>query len=413
MLVKFVICLSDFEGRRLNDSLFDSLSGTSNKAFLKSRLLENLNNFFPSVEPAEQLEMLNKPSQQATPDTDPLVTELPSFPTLLPREPDSDPNVELEMATAPSTKIRSEGRIPTDRLDTVRSWRKRLYKAFKNRSRASQRIIKSPEVEDLTDTSPIIVDKNRQFLMARPNWQSARENVHTYGRDPNGKLIPLYELEVPKSSSSGIPGQSIIEPYPPKEIRYAYRTPQGQHVVYVPSAPTRSQETIPVPVASYLVTTKPQQPIQLQIVPEQKPLQAPPLSYFATSTQMPYSTFAPIEINDAPQKQNNCGSCGGDVNEIPIGNDEKCNSLRLRTIIMNNIVINDAEASKRAVQSSAEAETGQYFDAICGTGFFSYIAHTDEFCLASSGGVNCYVFSPICSQDSMMKTRRRVFLNKN
>lgn len=69
-----------------------------------------------------------------------------------------------------------------------------------------------------------------------------------------------------------------------------------------------------------------------------------------------------------------------------IVSEEKCNSNRLRTIIQNvmtsvvpsingvqNIVANDAEASKRAVQMAAESETGSFFDAVCGTGFFSYI----------------------------------------
>ncbi|VDO67931.1 unnamed protein product [Heligmosomoides polygyrus] len=99
--------------------------------------------------------------------------------------------------------------------------------------------------------------------------------------------------------------------------------------------------------------------------------------------------------------------------------EDRCNSLRLRTIIQSNIVANDAEASKRAVQSAAETETGQFFDAVCGTGFFSYIAHTDEFCLASMAGVNCYVFSPVCSEHPTTifakhrKTRRKVYLNRN
>ncbi|ETN77947.1 hypothetical protein NECAME_10678 [Necator americanus] len=47
-------------------------------------------------------------------------------------------------------------------------------------------------------------------------------------------------------------------------------------------------------------------------------------------------------------------------------------------------------------------------------------AHTDEFCLSSMGGVNCYVFSPVCSDTSSTmafakhrKSKRRAFLNKN
>ncbi|KAK6051510.1 ground-like domain protein [Cooperia oncophora] len=93
--------------------------------------------------------------------------------------------------------------------------------------------------------------------------------------------------------------------------------------------------------------------------------------------------------------------------------EDKCNSLRLRTIIQNNIVPNDAEASKRAVQSAAESETGLFFDAVCGT------AHTDEFCLATVGGVNCYLFSPVCGEGSPMtyskhrKSRRKLYVNRN
>lgn len=55
----------------------------------------------------------------------------------------------------------------------------------------------------------------------------------------------------------------------------------------------------------------------------------------------------------------------------------------------------DAEASKRNIQMRAEAELGAFYNVVCGTGFFSYIAHTNEFCLASTGDVNCYVFSPV------------------
>lgn len=78
-------------------------------------------------------------------------------------------------------------------------------------------------------------------------------------------------------------------------------------------------------------------------------------------------------------------------------NNEKCNSLRLRYIIQESIVSSDAEASKRAIQLRAETELRQFYNVVCGTGFFSYIAHTDEFCQADALGINCYVFSPVCS----------------
>jgi hypothetical protein len=66
-----------------------------------------------------------------------------------------------------------------------------------------------------------------------------------------------------------------------------------------------------------------------------------------------------------------------------IDNRETCNSIRLKVLIESSIVSSDAEQSKRIIQTRTEAEFGIFYNVICGTGFFSYIAHTDEFCLAS------------------------------
>ncbi|VDK18670.1 unnamed protein product [Anisakis simplex] len=70
--------------------------------------------------------------------------------------------------------------------------------------------------------------------------------------------------------------------------------------------------------------------------------------------------------------------------------------MRLRQIIISNIIDGDAERSKRAIQLVAENELDEYYNVICGVGQFSYIAHADEFCLSALKGVNCYVFSSIC-----------------
>ena len=104
-------------------------------------------------------------------------------------------------------------------------------------------------------------------------------------------------------------------------------------------------------------------------------------------------------------------------------NNEKCNSVRLRYIIQESIVDSDAEASKRAIQTRAESELGSFYNVICGTGFFSYIAHTDEFCQASSMGINCYVFSPVCSlrmemgsgivRKKLKRKKTRAVVNRN
>uniref|UniRef100_A0A1I8B2C6 Ground-like domain-containing protein n=1 Tax=Meloidogyne hapla TaxID=6305 RepID=A0A1I8B2C6_MELHA len=67
-------------------------------------------------------------------------------------------------------------------------------------------------------------------------------------------------------------------------------------------------------------------------------------------------------------------------------NREMCNSARLRSLIYQLLVnnrVNDpttnVERSKRFLQQKAESLFGNFYNVICGTGFFSYIAHTDEF----------------------------------
>ncbi|CAI5451306.1 unnamed protein product [Caenorhabditis angaria] len=390
--------------KKLNDSIYDSNlnSRMSNKAFLKTKLLENLNNFFPTADANEQLEILSA----ASPPNDDVflnsVTESP-YPTLMP----DDPLLELELATAPSTKIRSEGRITSEKssLDSIRDWRRRLYKAFKNRRKIKKSA--DPEIVEMSDPVPLVIDKNRQIIASRrqePNWQFGSKSIQTYGRDQHGKLIPLFGLD----PSFLNPTQKPIEPYEPRDIRLTYRSSHtGEPVVYIPAATRVGQtpqpmQSFPAPVASYLVTAMPQ-PIQLQVLPNFN-TPAPP------APQQVQLIFPPATNNENDdEKFNNCMSCAASQT------DEKCNSQRLRSIILNNIVANDAESSKKAVQSQAEAETGIFFDAICGTGFFSYIAHTDEFCLASSGGVNCYLFSPVCSnqEDLQRKNKKKMFVSRN
>uniref|UniRef100_A0A0K0DI04 Ground-like domain-containing protein n=1 Tax=Angiostrongylus cantonensis TaxID=6313 RepID=A0A0K0DI04_ANGCA len=249
--------------------------------------------------------------------------------------------------------FRSEGPIDSDSvLDSIRDWRKRLYRAFKSS--------RSNDVVDFKDIIPIVVDKNRQVLLNRklPNWYTATKDVQTFGRDPTGKvclrrhssalhnsITRAYRIFVPVS-----PSYSDYLPLSPlSTTRQAYRASNAQKVVYVP--------------ASHV-------------------------------TQPPPVDLRPFNIS---------------IYEVTV-------SILLS---LQNIVQNDAEASKRAVQSAAEEEIGQFFNAICGTGFFSYIAHTDEFCLASMFGVNCYLFSPVCSDTSttifakLRKSHKKVHLNRN
>nr|CAD2189283.1 unnamed protein product [Meloidogyne enterolobii] len=92
-------------------------------------------------------------------------------------------------------------------------------------------------------------------------------------------------------------------------------------------------------------------------------------------------------------------------------NREMCNSNRLRSLIYQLLVntkINDptifVERSKRFLQQKAESLFGNFYNVICGTGFFSYIAHTDEFCLVTVKDIHCYVFSPVCSSTSQQRS---------
>lgn len=348
-------------------------------------------------------------------------------------------------------------------LDSIRDWRKRLYRAFKSKksklnsnrivdSAIARRVTATPssEIVDFKDLTPLVVDKNRQVLLSRrePNWQTvlAAKNVQTFGREPGGKMTRLFGTEAsgylskPLNESPPADTESDYLPLSPlSSNRKAYRTPGGRNVVYIPASHITVQPppmTAPPPTlpAMYTMPYPPGNPF-----PEFTT--ASPYQFNSFTNQMPqeYSnynspapqppplpTLGPIFTttfaSDLEENEENLDSeCTGEPTCVPdqTVSEDRCNSLRLRTIIQSNIVANDAEASKRAVQSAAETETGQFFDAVCGTGFFSYIAHTDEFCLASMAGVNCYVFSPVCSEHPTTifakhrKTRRKVYLNRN
>ncbi|CAG9534768.1 unnamed protein product [Cercopithifilaria johnstoni] len=80
--------------------------------------------------------------------------------------------------------------------------------------------------------------------------------------------------------------------------------------------------------------------------------------------------------------------------------DERCNSPRLKQIILQNIMERDAEASKQAIYNVCEAEMELPCNVICGTGFYSYIARATQFCLISAMDITCYAFLPACDFNS-------------
>ncbi|KAL7079099.1 hypothetical protein ACQ4LE_001211 [Meloidogyne hapla] len=75
--------------------------------------------------------------------------------------------------------------------------------------------------------------------------------------------------------------------------------------------------------------------------------------------------------------------------------DPTCNSRKLRIAIQENIIGDDPNTSKRAIQKIAEEKLFAKINVICAKGEFSYIAYTDTFCQSSFGNVTCYAYRSI------------------
>ncbi|KHJ87354.1 ground-like domain protein [Oesophagostomum dentatum] len=73
--------------------------------------------------------------------------------------------------------------------------------------------------------------------------------------------------------------------------------------------------------------------------------------------------------------------------------DSKCNSKPLRDLIVQNVVREDALASKRAIhEASLSKFPDSTVDVICsGTGF-TYLVSTTEHCEAQKDNVICFVY---------------------
>ncbi|GMT02821.1 hypothetical protein PENTCL1PPCAC_24995, partial [Pristionchus entomophagus] len=78
--------------------------------------------------------------------------------------------------------------------------------------------------------------------------------------------------------------------------------------------------------------------------------------------------------------------------------DPSCSSEQLGDIILENISA-DSSSSKRAIQTAAQTALRSLVDVVCGTGEFSYVAHTHTFCQRRRGDVTCYAFVPIHNRE--------------
>ncbi|CAI5450887.1 unnamed protein product [Caenorhabditis angaria] len=73
--------------------------------------------------------------------------------------------------------------------------------------------------------------------------------------------------------------------------------------------------------------------------------------------------------------------------------DEKCNSKVLQSLVLTNIVANDALGSKKLIHENALQEfPDSSVDVICSTTGFTYLVSTTEHCEAQKDGVICFVY---------------------
>uniref|UniRef100_A0A0N5AHT7 Ground-like domain-containing protein n=1 Tax=Syphacia muris TaxID=451379 RepID=A0A0N5AHT7_9BILA len=73
--------------------------------------------------------------------------------------------------------------------------------------------------------------------------------------------------------------------------------------------------------------------------------------------------------------------------------DPLCNNQEMKRIIEKYITSNLTD-SKRNIQRAAEDHFDTNINVICGTGAFSYVVHTKEFCQHTIDNKTCYVFQP-------------------
>uniref|UniRef100_A0A914CLT2 Ground-like domain-containing protein n=1 Tax=Acrobeloides nanus TaxID=290746 RepID=A0A914CLT2_9BILA len=321
----------------------------------------------------------------------------------------------------------------------------------------------------VNDTQAAEVDKNRQILLSKrnPNLLSA-QTVKTFARDEKGRIIRLFGVETGgyKYDEDPIPpisdlqnsdyyqGVAIAPPgntvYIPAGIPSTLAPPPPAYRIYRPALPPATEPPIyqspqtletAAPYIPQLVSSLPLSSFQFPtLAPTPPPCSATTVdnsrvdrvpnnyanSEYDVLDDLPCETVFCRGGNSMSMNPMNPIIHGNDIGPPFIENNEKCNSLRLRNIIQESIVGGDAEASKRVIQARAETELISFYNVICGTGFFSYIAHTDEFCQASALDINCYVFSPVCSyktaySDGILKSRARLrkskkkaaFLNRN
>uniref|UniRef100_A0A0N4V6U4 Ground-like domain-containing protein n=1 Tax=Enterobius vermicularis TaxID=51028 RepID=A0A0N4V6U4_ENTVE len=253
----------------------------------------------------------------------------------------------------------------------------------------------------------------------------------------------LFRIQVPRTTPSTFRFQSYQETNPPQSVQYLQVGSIQEHT------PAIKYQTHSEDLSSHLT---PANPKNFEIYPYISQIDtAAPASYRSYPTDNRYSTNKPDSVisNNNPQQplllseynnglpsnptkkrfnsmfQSDMKSSIPDIDEqqqqmeLYDDYDGDTNTKvikknffsreKLRYTALQNIVENDSESSKRAIQEAAEKAFGKYYNVVCGAGFFSYIAHTDEYCLVSILGINCYAFSPVCNNHFINFKKSKLF----
>ncbi|KAK6108050.1 Ground-like domain family protein [Brugia pahangi] len=337
----------------------------------------------------------------------------------------------------------------------IRERRLRLYKAFRSIQNFHHQRQKHKEDNSATNANQIVVDNNRTILLLNDQRKKHRESLidpinvtlndwETFITDYD-KVMPQYNRRHAISNEYGATNiNSMSNPFIPvnessnnNAFEYTPQIRQMQSSGIAPNSYDYQQFARSLNSAQQMLSNGAEASEHLPPPPNPKSTEAsvhtvqvyPPSQqpdYYQENriyqnnridqkfgdryggranfeqplTQLMSNDYNIDTASYIPEVNPNCIN---DPCEIDNGNpfgfieDERCNSPRLKQIILQNIVERDAEASKQAIYNVCETEMEIPCNVICGTGFYSYLARATNFCLVSMMDISCYAFLPACN----------------
>uniref|UniRef100_A0AAF5PUL8 Ground-like domain-containing protein n=1 Tax=Wuchereria bancrofti TaxID=6293 RepID=A0AAF5PUL8_WUCBA len=337
----------------------------------------------------------------------------------------------------------------------IRERRLRLYKAFRSIQNLNYRRQKYKEDNSAMNANKIVVDNNRTMFLLndqrKKNSESVIDPINTTFNDwetfiaDYGKVMPQYHRRHAVSNEYGAtninsmnnPFTTINESTNNNAFEYTPQIRKMQSSGIAPNSYDYQQFATNLNSAQQMISNRAEAIEHLPPPPNPKSTEAsvhtvqvyPPSQqpdYYQENRmyqnngneqmfgdryggranfQQPLSQLMSNDYNidTASYMPEVNPNCINDPCEIDNGNpfgfieDERCNSPRLKQIILQNIVQRDAEASKQAIYNVCETEMEIPCNVICGTGFYSYLARASNFCLVSMMDISCYAFLPACN----------------